>query len=364
MPQEPELEDGGTNEVIKMPYGGDGAFSIQCPGKEESLNFPEPAPTSSRKIKGASGNDKGIASDAKDRDADSRVKRSMRSILGMKRRSVSKVSNEISPPEREMILSENSGYSSSLDRSSELKVYHGALKMNLQLSPDMASRDAPDVDIHCPGLEPLKLETVLSQDPELTKTPDNITANPKQLASSTMATQTDANLPLPQLVEDNGNSSFASFYGVRDELNSSSSSHRQLPLPEKQNSKNSWWKNLTRRPRRRMGRGSKPDGSNDVDPLFQPGYEFNYPSDTSASQSFRKEPDEITLRNLGLHQDYVTGADNGNILSNGRSQSCRQDSSIVKKIMYNGTQSLRFDSSFQLLKTIHERQGPDRPQHR
>jgi hypothetical protein len=29
--QESELEDGGTSEVIKMPYGGDGAFSIQCP---------------------------------------------------------------------------------------------------------------------------------------------------------------------------------------------------------------------------------------------------------------------------------------------------------------------------------------------
>lgn len=367
VPQESaELEDGGTSEVIKMPYGGDGAFSIQCPGKEEILKFPDPVSTSSRKFKGASGNDKGIASDSKDRDTDSKVKRSMMSILGLKKRSMSKVSNEISPSEREMTLSEQAGYSSSLDCSTELKVYHGTLRMNLQLSPDMASRDAPDVDIHCP-LEPLKLETVYSQDPDLAQTPDNHSTGKSNQLGSTIESETDSK-PQSQFVEPvNGNSSFrSSFSSVRDELNSSSSSQRQLlKLPEKQNSKNSWWKNLTKvRPKRRKGRGSKPDDvSNDMDPPFQPGYDSYDLSDTSASQSFHKEPNENILKALGLHQDNVT-TENSSILANGRSQSCRQDPSNVKRIVpYSGAQSLRFDSSSQFLNTIHEKQGLDRPQH-
>lgn len=318
-PQESELEDGGTSEVIKMPYGGDGAFSIQCPGREETVNFPDhPVSSSSRKLKGASGNDKGIvAFDSKDRDADSKVKRSMMSILGLKKRSMSRVSNETSPPEREMALSESAGYSSSLDRSTELKVYHGALRMNLQLSPDMASRDAPDV-------EPLKLETVLSMDPESTKTPEK---------SPHLGTTIDPK-PQPQLVGDSSCSS---------ELSSS-----QRQLPEKQNSKNSWWKNLTKRPKRRKVRSSsKPD---DVDPLIR--YDSYDQSDTSASQSFRREPDESLWKSLELHHD----SSNGSILATGRSQSCRQDPSNVKRVVYNGAQSLRFDSSSSLLNTIHEKQ--------
>ncbi|KAG0583050.1 hypothetical protein KC19_3G105100 [Ceratodon purpureus] len=349
-----ELDDGGTSEVIKMPYGGDGAFSIQCPGKEETLKFPDPVSTNTRKVKGAS--------DSKDKDTDSKVKRSMMNILGRKKRSLSKVSNDISPSEREMTLSDQAGYSTSLDRSSELKVYHGAVRMNLQLdSPELASRDAPDVDIHCP-LESLKLETVYSQEPDLTQTPNNSTGKSNQL-ESTIETES-VTKPQPQVVETGcGNSSFrSSFSSVRDELKLSNNSQRQLPkLPEKQNSKNSWWKNLTKvRPKRRKGRGSKPD---DVpnDTVFQPGnYDSFDMSDTSASQSFRKEPDENTLKMLGLHHD------NASILANGRSQSCRQDPSNVKKIILcsDRAQSLRFDPSSQFLNTIHEKQQVlDRPQH-
>lgn len=360
MPQEPDIEDAGSSEFIKMPYGGDGAFSIQCPGKEESLQFPpDPAPKSSRKLKGASGIEKGIAIDSKDRDADSKVKRSMKRFLGLKNRTTSKVSNEISPLEREMTFSEHSGYSSSLDRSAELKVYHGALRMNLQLSPDMTSRDAPDVDIHCPP-EPLKLETVLSQDPELTKTPDSMahsTGKAKQL-ESTIESETDI-VPQSQLLEVSGNTGMPSISSLPDELKiSSSSSQRHQPLPEKQNSKNPWWKpKFTKRPKRRKGRGSRSD---DMDPLVPPGgYETYDPSDTSASQSFRMERDENTLKALRLHQGFVTTGENSSILTSERSQSCREDASDVKKVVYNvGAQSLRFDSS---LLTIHEWQL-DRPQ--
>lgn len=325
-------EEGGSSEIIKMPYGTDGAFSVQCPGKGESLYFSEPS-TSARKSK-LSGNEKG-AFESKDKDA--KVKRSMMSILGLRKRSMSKVAHEVSPTEREMNLSEHSGYCSSLDRSTELKVYHGALKMNL-LSPEMPpSREPPYVDIH-----PLKLETVLSENPE--------------------PVHVDTRIPQPH-----GEVNGSSFASQRDELDFSSQLSGPLLQPEKQNSKNSWWKSLTTRSKRRKNRGSsKPDdGSNVVSEIECES--SCYPSDTSASQSFRKEPAQDVIKTL-LHQSeyniVTTKSDNAaSILtsSGGRSQSCRQDPS--KRVVYNGggfSQSMRFDSSSSLLNTIHEKQGPDR----
>jgi hypothetical protein len=90
--------------------------------------------------------------------------------------------------------------------------------------------------------------------------------------------------------------------------------------------------------------------SDDVDPLIR--YDSYDQSDTSASQSFRREPDESLWKSLELHHD----SSNGSILATGRSQSCRQDPSNVKRVVYNGAQSLRFDSSSSLLNTIHEKQ--------
>jgi hypothetical protein len=320
-------EEGGSSEVIKMPYGTDGAFSIEFPGEGDSLYFSDPPTTNSRKPK----NEK-AAFESKDRDA--KVKRSMMSILRLKKRSTSKVSQEISPPEREMALSEHSGYSSSLDHSTDLKIYHGALNLNL-LSPERPSREPPHADIR-----PLKLETVLSENREAMKTPDH--------------GHDSINLTEPQPLQEVKGSSLSG------ELIFSS---QRVQEPEKQNSKNSWWKSWTKRPKRRTTRGSsKPKIVSGHD---QPEDESYDPSDTSASQSFRKEPQDIVKELLLRPEDNVTTTDNGHsILTCGRSKSCRQDSHSKKVVSKGGlSQSMRLEPSASLLKTIHEKQGLDRPQH-
>ncbi|KAG0603081.1 hypothetical protein M758_10G065000 [Ceratodon purpureus] len=117
-------------------------------------------------------------------DTDSSVKRWKTSIgLGLRKRSRSKpVCKEVLPSEREMNLGEQAGNSSSLD-ATEFKTYPGTLGMRLQLSPDMTSRDASDVDIYCP-LEPLKLENCDIQDLDLTQTSPRSTEKSSQLWST------------------------------------------------------------------------------------------------------------------------------------------------------------------------------------
>jgi hypothetical protein len=233
-----------------------------------------------------------------------------------------------------MALSEHSGYSSSLDHSTDLKIYHGALNLNL-LSPERPSREPPHADIR-----PLKLETVLSENREAMKTPDH--------------GHDSINLTEPQPHQEVKGSSLSG------ELIFSS---QRVQEPEKQNSKNSWWKSWTKRPKRRTTRGSsKPKIVTEHD---QPEDESYDPSDTSASQSFRKEPQDIVKELLLRPEDNVTTTDNGHsILTCGRSKSCRQDSHSKKVVSKGGlSQSMRLEPSASLLKTIHEKQGLDRPQH-
>lgn len=291
-----------------MPYGTDGAFTIQCPGEGETVHFPAPLP---RKHHPKS-SEKAAAPESKEKDA--KVKRSMKSILGFRKRNASKVSQEmIQLPEREMTLSEHSGYTSSLDRSKELKVYYGILNMKL-LSPEMLSREPPSDHI-----QPLKLESVLSEQPHA----------PTPEGHSTEL--------VPRSTELAGLVDFSSEL-VRG------------PEPEKQNSKTSWWKRLNRR-RRSSRSSSKPEGAGAG--AGAPEHEY-YPSDTSATQSFRLEPRD--LQALLLPHENSISTDNGSILAVGRSQSARQEPVSIKRVVHNGAQSMRLNpthSSF--LNTIHER---------
>ncbi|XP_073391556.1 uncharacterized protein [Physcomitrium patens] len=368
---EPSEPDGGSTEIIKIHNIPDGAVSIQFPEKEKSLYFSlDPPRTRTRKPKSKS---KGAPSSNEPHAmSDSKVKQSMKRLL-RKARNISKVSShDKSPPDREMIQGEHSGYSSSLDCSSELKVYHGSLKVNLQLSPDMASLEPRETELPC---EPLnldsstKLETVHSvQDPDnfLLKTPDlahtrRNNFHEKINEGCTGAPQSEIKGPQLSLV--GGAVGKSSISNELNEATLSSTPILQSHMPEKQNSKNRTWLTKFNLPKRRKNPRKSKGGKVDYVSAYSferdPGSLPLSETDTSATQSFREEGSKKDFKTLSRQgQPIATDGSPENhrsiLASSGGasgSQSCRVEPSNAKKITGTQSMSMRFDS----LNTIHER---------
>ena len=153
-------------ENIDMPYGPEGTFRIHHPGTEQ---FPPPVV---QRGGGLDSNPKPSSRVDKITDVstkDGEVKKSMLKIfnLGKSRRpkKSSALGESFLGVERETNMSEQSGYTSSLDRSTELKVfntepYNGNVKMTLDLDdvvdPDENfSSEPPEVYVHPTNLEPI-----------------------------------------------------------------------------------------------------------------------------------------------------------------------------------------------------------------
>ena len=153
-------------ENIDMPYGPEGTFRIHHPGTEQ---FP---PSVVQRGGSLDSNPKPSSRVEKTTDVSTRdgeVKKSMSKIFNLGKSRRSKKSSALGESflgvEREMNMSEQSGYTSSLDRSTELKAfntepYNGNVKMTLDLDhvvdPDeIFLGDPPDLYIHPTNLEPI-----------------------------------------------------------------------------------------------------------------------------------------------------------------------------------------------------------------
>nr|PNR48079.1 hypothetical protein PHYPA_012552 [Physcomitrium patens] len=137
---EPSEIDGGSTDIIEMPSNiPSGSFSIQCPGKEEPSYFiPDPRRRSNaKKYKDSS------TPFCKEREAimsNSKVKTPYMRFLRMRKPcNISKIYFiEKSRADREATMTDHSGYPSSMEHFSEVKVCTDSLKTNMQLFPDMA----------------------------------------------------------------------------------------------------------------------------------------------------------------------------------------------------------------------------------
>lgn len=167
-PQEQNF-NGETSESIAMPYGPSGAFAIHHPGKIVPTLFPtRPTQGIMRKQKASA-----IGNPDVDLQAE-QVRSSWKSMLNIfgRRHRRNGTSHESLPAERETNPSET-GYTSSLDQSMELRVnsaepYSGNVKMNL-VPPDsksLAPEEPPDIFV---GPPPQLAPILSNQDRELTE---------------------------------------------------------------------------------------------------------------------------------------------------------------------------------------------------
>ncbi|XP_024389724.1 uncharacterized protein [Physcomitrium patens] len=332
---EPSEIDGGSTDIIEMPSNiPPGSFSIQCPEKEETSYFTsDPRRRSNakkhKKDKSAPG--------CKERDAimsNTKVKTPYMRFLRMRKpRNISKISFiEKSPADREATMTDLSGYSSSMEHSSEVKVCTDSSKTNMQLFPDMAHA------VH------------------------NIIHEKTIIDSCNATTQLQGNSQQQTIGRDFVEN--LSFSNLQDEVtlrHGCRSQSATAPMPPKQYTKNnSWLRNfkLTKWPKKsRKTMVSKQEHVSvdnlERDPASLPRFEheFGDPSYTSTTLSIRKELPPTDLKTALLQaQSPLTGSlleNHRSILASGRpvsgSQSCRQDASILKRILPHRAQSFRFD---------------------